>query len=212
MPAFLLGSTAVLAILAAVDALPGAGSSSSVAPAPTGSSYPSGFDMKTSWGNLSPYKDADGFSLPKGVPRGCELSQTHVLHRHAQRYPTDSLMDAGSMEQFSQKLSNYTSSHSDTIGSGPLAFLDHWKYLMGEEVLLTTGASTEDTSGAHFWAKYGRLLYRAGRDVPRWDPSLNVFPNGTSRPRPVFRTTSQSRILESARWWLSKFFALSKPC
>lgn len=204
----LLSSTAVLAMLAVAEGLPTASSSSlsASAHAPTGTAYPDGFDMETSWGNLSPYKSPSGFGLPKGVPKGCELSQTHVLHRHAQRYPTGSRMDGESMELFSQKLANYTSSHKGTpVGNGPLEFLNHWEYLLGEELLLETGAATEDTSGADFWTTHGRLLYRAGPNVSVWDESLNVFPNGTARRKPVFRTTSMSRILESARWWLSKF-------
>lgn len=164
-----------------------------------------GFDVKAHWGNLSPFA-SPSFGLPKGVPRGCELSQTHVLHRHAQRYPTGSRMDGKSMEGFSQKVANYTS-HGKKVGSGPLEFLNHWEYLLGEEFLLETGAATEDTSGADFWTTHGRLLYRAGPKVSVWDESLNSFPNGTARRKPVFRTTSMSRILESARWWLSRSHA-----
>ena len=89
--------------------------------------------------------------------------------------------------------------------TGPLAFLNDWEYILGEDTLMETGQSTEATSGAHFWLQYGRLLYRATREtLARWDPALNVYPNGTARSKPVFRTTGQDRILESARWWLSK--------
>ena len=183
-----------------------ASSSSSVAPAaPTGTSYPSGFDMKTSWGNLSPYADSPGFNVSKGFPVDCELSQVHVLHRHAQRYPTEYPLDGEGMASFAQKLANYSKKHPDTkIASGPLSFLNNWEYRLGYETLLPTGASTEAAAGAFFWSQYGRLLYRAESGVADWDPSLNVWPNGTARPKPTFRTTSQSRILESARWWLSE--------
>lgn len=179
---------------------------SSAASAPTGATYESGFDITTSCGHLSPYKDADGFNISKGVPKGCELSQVHVLHRHAQRYPTAYALDGLGMEQFSGKLVNYTKAHPNaTIGHGPLSFLNDWEYLLGKDTLLVTGTSTEATSGANFWARYGRALYRAAPAVPAWNESLNVYPNGTARPKPVFRTTSQGRILESARWWLSEF-------
>ena len=179
-------------------------------PAPTGSQYPSGFDITRTWGNLSPYQDTASFGLPKGVPQGCQLSQVHVLHRHAQRYPTNSSLDGGGMVDFSQKVTNYSEAHpGKKLGHGPLDFLDHWTYMIGEDLLLTTGASTEATAGAEFWNKYGRLLYRAGPDVAGWDESLNTFPNGTARPKPVFRTASQARIVESARWWLSECLIFS---
>lgn len=205
----LVGSTAVLA-LPGTSSSPSSSSSSSSSSAasagPTGSSYPSGFDMTKSWGNLSPYIDSPGFSLSKGFPVECELSQVHVLHRHAQRYPTDYSNDGGSLARFAEKVASYAKKHPDTkVGSGPLEFLNHWDYLLGYDTLLPTGAATEDASGALFWSQYGRLLYRAGHDVPAWDSSLNVYPNGTARPKPTFRTTSYPRILESARWWLSRF-------
>ncbi|KAL3473225.1 histidine phosphatase superfamily [Aspergillus californicus] len=184
-------------------------SSSAPASAPTGSSYASGFDMTQSWANINPYRDAESFSVPKGVPRGCELSQVHVLHRHAQRYPTDYPLDGEGMEDFAAKVVNYTKRHGKT-GTGPLSFLNNWEYVLGSDTLMETGAATEATSGANFWIKYGRLLYRPDRDhTAAWDESLNVYPNGTARPTPVFRTTSQARILESARWWLSGFFGNS---
>ncbi|KAG2001652.1 hypothetical protein GB937_009994 [Aspergillus fischeri] len=177
-------------------------------PAPTGSSYPSGFDMTRSWANLSPYQEADSFGVPKGMPHGCELSQVHVLHRHAERYPTPYPLDKQGMEDFAAKWSNYTKRlHLKASATGPLSFLNDWEYILAEDTLLETGAATEATAGASFWAKYGRLLYRAGRENgAAWNASLNVYPNGTARPKPVFRTTSQPRILESARWWLSGFF------
>lgn len=190
---------------AALASVAVAASSSAPAPAPTGATYASGFDMTRSWANLSPYKDADSFGVPKGMPAGCELSQVHVLHRHAERYPTNYPLDGEGMQDFAAKLTNYSKAHSGkAVASGPLKFLNNWKYVIGEDILMETGAATEATSGAHFWIKYGRLLYRPDRDnVAAWNSSLNVYPNGTARPKPVFRTTSQSRILESARWWLS---------
>lgn len=174
-------------------------------PAPTGSSYATGFDMTRSWANLSPYKDADGFGAPKGVPYGCELSQVHVLHRHAERYPTPYPLDGQGMEDFAAKWTNYTRVHrKKSAATGPLSFLNNWEYVLGEDILLEPGTATEATSGANFWTQYGRLLYRAGRDNgAAWNETLNRYPNGTARAKPVFRTTSQDRILESARWWLS---------
>lgn len=192
-------SVTLLALMALGDAMP----TSPAPPAPTGSVFP-GFDIVSSWANLAPWKEVDSFSVPKGVPRGCELSQAHVLHRHAQRYPTSFKLDGGGIDKFSEKLANYSRVHNTTeIASGPLSFLNDWDYLMGKDTLLPTGAATEATSGANVWSKYGRFLYRAGAGEERWNESLNVYPNGTERPKPIFRTTGQARILESARWWLS---------
>ncbi|KAJ5464386.1 Histidine phosphatase superfamilyclade-2 [Penicillium daleae] len=198
---------ALLALASSHAAAMAVSSSSSTSPAaPTGTSYASGFDMTTSWGNLSPYSDAPGFDAPKGYPMGCELSQVHVLHRHAQRYPSSWPTDGGGMETFAQKVANYSKRSDGKVGSGPLAFLNDWEYLLGENLLLATGAATEATAGALFWSMYGRLLYHAGPGKAVYDSSMNVYPNGTARPKPTFRTTSYPRILESARWWLSGFF------
>ncbi|KAJ5726309.1 Histidine phosphatase superfamily clade-2 [Penicillium malachiteum] len=205
----LIGVTLISA--AAATATATASSSTVHASQPTGATYASGFDMTKSWANLSPYKDADGFNIPKGVPQGCELSQVHVLHRHAQRFPTAYPLDGDGMGDFAAKLANYSKAHPDsTSATGPLKFLNNWEYILGEDLLLENGAATEATSGANFWINYGRLLYRAGRkNLAAWSTSLNVYSNGTARPTPVFRTTSQARILESARWWLSGFFGNS---
>lgn len=111
------------------------------------------------------------------------------------------------MEAFAQKVKNYSRLHASKVGKGPLAFLNEWEYMLAEDTLQVTGAATEATSGASIWSKYGRLLYRAGPGVAAWDSSLNVYPDGSARLKPIFRTTSQARILESARWWLSRYFS-----
>lgn len=186
--------------------VPNSSPSSSSSAAPTGTSFASGFDMKTSWGNLSPYSDSAGFGIDKGFPAQCELSQVHVLHRHAQRYPSSWPTDGGGMETFAAKVANFTKQNPDKkVGSGPLSFLNDWEYMLGENLLLPSGAATEATAGALFWSQYGRLLYHAGQGDAIYDPSMNAFPNGTARPKPTFRTTDYPRIIESARWWLSKY-------
>lgn len=174
----------------------------------TGATYPNGFDITQSWSILSPYKDAD-FGVPKGVPRGCELTQAHVLHRHAERFPNPGPLNAGGMENFHSKLVDYAEAHpGEAIGRGPLEFLNGWRYLFGEDSPLPIGAATECAAGVDFWNRYGRLLYRSEPGDAGWDPSLNRYPNGTERPKPVFRATPEARVLESARWWLSTFTEL----
>ena len=210
----LQGASQTIAALSLLGSLAAATStststSSAISSAQTGATYANGFDISKSWSNLSPYKDAD-FGLPKGVPAGCELSQVHALHRHAERFPGSGLLEADGMENFHSKVVNYSKAHPNkAVGQGPLNFLNDWTYLLGQDLLLDSGAATETTAGADFWSRYGRLLYHSKPGAAAWDPSLNTYSNGTSRPRPVFRTTSQSRILESARWWLSKFIIVS---
>ncbi|KAE8393309.1 histidine phosphatase superfamily [Aspergillus alliaceus] len=199
---------ALAAILAATRDGPSSTSLASVAAA-TGAQYSSTFDLTSSWANLSPYKPADGFGVPRGVPRGCELSQVHILHRHAERYPESPWFDGGGIRSFSEKLQTYNYNHDISLGAGALEFLKDWKYILGQDILLATGAATEVLSGADTWSKYGRMLYRAPPGMAVWDPELNVYPNGTQRLKPVFRTTNKQRVLESARWWLTGFFGHS---
>jgi 3-phytase len=113
------------------------------------------------------------------------------------------------MELFAAKVANYSKQNPNKkVGSGPLSFLNDWEYMLGENLLLPSGAATEATAGALFWSQYGRLLYRAGPGDATYDSSMNVFLNGTARQKPTFRTTDYPRILESARWWLSKPISL----
>lgn len=57
-----------------------------------------------------------------------------------------------------------------------------------------------------FWNRYGRLLYDAEPAQPSYAPN---YPNGTARPKPVLRTTSQSRIYNSQISWSLGFFGTS---
>lgn len=66
-----------------------------------------------------------------------------------------------------------------------------------------SGATTEMSAGASFWSKYGRTLYGATAGQLAYNSS---FTNGTSRPKPVLRTTSQARIENSMLNWALGFF------
>jgi hypothetical protein len=77
-------------------------------------------------------------------------------------------------------------------------FLNMWKYYLGENLLVATGAAQDYTSGTQFWNIRGRLLYNATIGQPFYNSS---FVNGTTRPKPLLRTTSQERILDSALAW-----------
>ncbi len=77
-------------------------------------------------------------------------------------------------------------------------FLNTWKYALGKNLLLPSGAAQDYTSGTSFWNTRGRLLYNATVGQPYYNAS---FTNGTARPLPLLRTTSQERILDSALAW-----------
>ncbi|CAN6649645.1 hypothetical protein TRVA0_024S00210 [Trichomonascus vanleenenianus] len=179
--------------------------------APTGSVFKNGFDMKNNWGSYSPYfSDETQFKGVEkhpidtvfGPPKGCQYKQVHVLHRHAERLPTP---DAGQeMEEVAVKLKNMTKK-----AYKPLQWLDNWEYKLGTALLVPIGVGTELTSGSRFWATHGRFLYDAyDREHLFYTESLNAYSNGTARPKPVIRATTQSRIKTSARSWAAGFFGV----
>jgi hypothetical protein len=146
------------------------------------------------WGQISTYNDNDDsyFGVQDvGLPNGCGIEQVHILHRHAQRFPTSSYDDGLNDEGFAQKILNWTNANPSKQFTGPLAFLNTYKYQMGESFLTGIGAVTEFQSGVTHWNRYGRILYNATLGQLAYNAS---FSNGTARPKPVLRTTSQSRI------------------
>lgn len=153
------------------------------------------------WGALTPYHEVSSFGASGGIPQGCRLSQAHVLHRHTERYPTSYFLEGGQAEVLADKIATYQSAHPDTtFATGPLAFLNEWQYIFaggGTNTLLPSGTTTAHAAGAAFWSQYGRLLYDVGTEDPFWREGLNVS------AKLVFRTTSEERIVESAKWWLS---------
>ncbi|KAF7973522.1 hypothetical protein HWV62_14944 [Athelia sp. TMB] len=162
------------------------------------------------WGQITPYHDnsPDYFGVEQvGLPDGCGIEQVHVLHRHAQRYPTSYIEDGGFMETFAAKLINFTTARPDATFTGPLDFLNTWSYELGqgplEGTLTAPGSVTEFTSGVRFWNQYGRLLYNATAGQPRYNASL------VGNTKPVLRTTSQTRILQSAQYWATGFFGFN---
>jgi hypothetical protein len=84
-----------------------------------------------------------------------------------------------------------------------LSFLNSYKYQMNESFLTGIGANTEFSLGVQFWNRYGRTLYNASAGQVSYDTE---YANGTARPKPVLRTTSQSRIRESQINWALGFF------
>jgi len=107
------------------------------------------------------------------------------------------------METFAAKVQNFTKANPKARFNGPLEFLNTWTYQLGEALLTASGSDTEFTSGVNFWNKYGRLLYNAAAGQPRYNSSL------LRRAKHTLRTTSQSRILQSANYWATGFFGFN---
>ncbi|OCK74404.1 3-phytase [Lepidopterella palustris CBS 459.81] len=161
------------------------------------------------WGQISPYVDNPDnyFSVQDvGLPDGCQVEQAHSLQRHSNRFPTAFFDDGDNDVNFGQKIANWTSVHPQERFTGPLDFLNSWHYILGSGLLTGLGASAEFQAGVAFWNRYGRTLYNASVAQLAYNAS---FANGTARPKPVLRTTSQSRIENSQINWALGFFGPS---
>lgn len=160
-------------------------------------------------GQLSTYKDnpEDYFGVEDvGLPHGCQVEQAHSLQRHAQRFPTGEFDDGPNDDEFAQKVFNFTQANSNAGFTGPLTFLNSYKSIVGRAYLTGLGGLTEYQSGITFWNRYGRTLFNASVGQVKYNAS---YDNGTARPKPVLRTTSQSRIWNSAISWALGFFGPS---
>ncbi|PYH98477.1 acid phosphatase, partial [Aspergillus ellipticus CBS 707.79] len=137
-------------------------------------------------GNLSPYYPrADGFGVDEYAhPRGSNITQMHLLHRHGSRYPTKG--ETTALADWADKIVNATT--HGAVFTDDLSFLNHWTYLLGAEILTTRGRQDLFDSGVLNNFNYGHL-----------------YPNGT---KIVARTTTQDRMLKSAENFLSGFFGL----
>ncbi|CCV00433.1 unnamed protein product [Malassezia sympodialis ATCC 42132] len=141
-------------------------------------------DIFRNLGSTSPYHQADDlFPETHGyenVPKQCRIKQAHILHRHGSRYPATGagLLDA--KLGLAQKLGNLQA-------QGDYGFLHSWKDQLGENALVHLGAQELFDSGVKYYYEYAQLLEQ-------------------SKQKPVLRTTSQSRMIDSARYWALGFF------
>lgn len=146
------------------------------------------------WGNTSPYFPSPIFPNTqkyRQIDQQCTIEQVHIVHRHGSRYATSSSSEGA--PYFGALIANATAAKNLTV-SGPLAFLSNWTYKLGAELLVPQGAQEEFVSGVKHYYDYGALY------------------NTTKNPaKPVIRTTSQSRMLESAQYWTAGFFGLNAP-
>ncbi|KZT58772.1 phosphoglycerate mutase-like protein [Calocera cornea HHB12733] len=157
------------------------------------------------WGQIRPYADnAPGYFGVEftGLPNGCGIEQVHQLQRHGARYPTSATEDGVDDQALASKISAFISGGGKFTGA--LSFLSGYQQdIDSSGLLVETGAAQLFTSGTQFWNLYGRLLYGANPGQPYYNASN---PDGTPRTKPVIRTTSQPRILQSAIFWAQGFF------
>lgn len=146
-------------------------------------------DIFRNLGTTSPYHPADDlFPETHGyevLPEQCTVKQVHILHRHGARNPTSSTHEGAPL--FGATLWNATKAGKFNA-SGELEFLNHWNYTLGAETLVHQGAQELFDSGVKFYYQYGKLL------------------ENLTEHKPVIRTTSQSRMLDTARYWALGFF------
>ena len=147
-------------------------------------------DIFRNIGQQGPYFPADDLfpetNAHQSLPEHCQIEQVHILHRHGARYESSS-----SPGEFGHKINNKTKAKK-LKAKGDLAFLNHWNYSMGSQLLVHQGAQENFDSGVRAYYQYAKLLE-------------NV------KEKPVFRTTSQSRMLDTARYWLLGFFGWDAP-
>lgn len=161
------------------------------------------------WGQITPYADnAENYFgvMDVGLPDGCQVEQAHLLERHGARFPTSTFDDGANDENFGQKIHNWTAANPSKKFSGPLTFLNGYQYTMGESFLVGQGAAQSFSAGVQFWQRYGRILFNATAGQIAYNAS---YANGTARPKPVLRTTGQSRIENSEINWALGFFGPS---
>ncbi|KAJ7436902.1 phosphoglycerate mutase-like protein [Mycena galericulata] len=155
---------------------------------PGTSDKPAGdFDVLHQFGNLAPWRSVKSLGLPATsakIPSGCTLEQVHLVHRHGARYPT-----TGAPPSAFATLLHELAQTTGVNVTGPLAFLATWQYKLGAEILTPFGRSQLFDLGVGFRVKYGDLL-KGFTDLP------------------VFRTTSQGRMVDSALHFAAGFFGV----
>ncbi|KXN87322.1 3-phytase A [Leucoagaricus sp. SymC.cos] len=148
------------------------------------------FNVIRYFGNLSPWRSipSSNYGLPEAspiVPDDCKIVQVHLLHRHGARYPVSS----SSLGGFAAKIHEAANSEEGFEANGDLKFLRTWTYKLGAETLTPFGRAQLYELGVAFRVRYGELL-KGFSDLP------------------VFRTTSQSRMVDSALNFAAGFFGL----
>ncbi|KZP16862.1 acid phosphatase, partial [Athelia psychrophila] len=156
-----------------------------VKPAAAGESTKA-FDVTKYWGNLSPMQSVDSVLTESSplIPAGCSLNQVHLVHRHGARYPSG----GGGPAPFATTLHNATLAGGFSA-SGSLEFLNTWTYKLGAELLTPFGREELFNLGIGFRVQYGDLL-KGFTELPVW------------------RTTSEDRMVDSALHFAAGFFGV----
>lgn len=142
------------------------------------------------WGTASPYHPATELFTETHnayvLPEQCHITQVHLLYRHGARYPVHGRRKGPG--NFGKKIKK-ARRRGTLVATGSLEFLNTWKYRLGRAQLVPFGAQEMFSAGVDAHYAYGALL--------------GAYDEGF---RPVVRTTSQSRMLDSARYWTLGFF------
>ncbi|EXJ76614.1 uncharacterized protein A1O5_01122 [Cladophialophora psammophila CBS 110553] len=161
------------------------------------------------WGQITPYADnaEDYFGVSDvGLPDGCQVEQAHLLQRHGARFPGGTFDDGPNDANFAAKVMNWTQTKSSSQFTGPLGFLNSYRYELARDYLTGIGASQSFMAGVTFWNRYGRTLYNATQGQVAYNAT---YGNGTNRPKLTLRTTGQSRIENTQISWALGFFGPS---
>lgn len=90
---------------------------------------------------LSPYFPSPGFGVDEyPLPDGAEIVQVQMLSRHGSRYPTT----GSDVIRFGEKVANES---AKATFKGSLGFLNHWEYLLGNDILVPKGRQELFDSG-----------------------------------------------------------------
>ncbi|GLA28606.1 hypothetical protein AnigIFM63326_006193 [Aspergillus niger] len=137
-------------------------------------------------GILSPYYPrADGFGVDEFPrPKGSNITQMHMLHRHGSRYPNKD--EGDDFANWIKAITNATA--HGAVFKDELSFIHDWTYSLGADMLTTRGREDLLESGILNFFNYGHL-YTPGTKI-------------------VARTTTQDRMLKSAENFLAGFFHL----
>ncbi|GFZ50736.1 hypothetical protein JCM24511_08494 [Saitozyma sp. JCM 24511] len=132
-------------------------------------------------GAYAPWRSRGDGGGRKGLPRGCEIDQVNILHRHTARYPT-----SGASKCMAESLNKLINREIITPRRHPeLAFLARTDLTMSGwqfDQLMDQGRKAAWRSGRDFAALYRKLV--------RSSPGL------------FSRSAGGGRVVESAQYWL----------
>ncbi|OWZ53870.1 phytase [Cryptococcus neoformans c45] len=147
-----------------------------------------GNEMEEIWwrnqGPYAPYKELDHSKNLESLPRGCEVDQVTLLHRHTSRYPTANAGRCmlGALSKIRRREIGVPRHHPELsfIDKADLELKD-WQF----DGLTNQGRKAAWRSGVHIAIAYKSLL----------DKTVDVFT----------RSSGGERVLETSGYWLEGF-------